>query len=213
MVVAMNQPREDLRRLASYVIDARIKAGFSTRKEFAAATGVTARTLGKLENASERVSNDTLARVARELQWTPDSPARVMAGGEPVPAARAALPFRPVIPSPPAAPGPEQAAGEILADLLARYPGDEVIQTIGAQAHMPSYERTGKVLRWLERQGDPATAVEVRAGLVARYPDDEVLQTISRQSGKRASMVAEEILDWLCSQGPAVPQARNGTVG
>lgn len=84
----MNQPREDLPRLASYVVDARIAAGFSTRKEFADATGVTARTLGKLETASERVSNETLARVARELRWTPDSPARVMAGQEPVPVGR-----------------------------------------------------------------------------------------------------------------------------
>lgn len=91
----MNAPREDLSRLASYVVDARIKAGFPTRKEFAAATGVTARTLGKLETASERVSDGTLARVARELHWTPDSPARVMAGGEPVPMDAAVAPARP----------------------------------------------------------------------------------------------------------------------
>jgi transcriptional regulator with XRE-family HTH domain len=92
MVVAMNQRREDLPRLASYVVDARLKAGFSTRKEFADATGVTARTLGKLETASERVSSETLARVAEKLHWTPDSPALIMSGQEPVPAGTPAPP-------------------------------------------------------------------------------------------------------------------------
>jgi transcriptional regulator with XRE-family HTH domain len=123
MVVAMNQPREDLRRLASYVVDARIEAGFPTRKEFAAATGVTARTLGKLETASERVSNDTLARVARELHWTPDSPARVMGGGEPVR-------LKDPAPRDPLAPAPE-LAGEPEGDAAAaRYPGDKSAQDI-----------------------------------------------------------------------------------
>ena len=85
MVVGMGHPRDDLERLASYVVDARIKAGYATRKELALATGVTARTLGKLETGTERVSPDTLARVAKAIGWTPDSPALVMTGHEPVP--------------------------------------------------------------------------------------------------------------------------------
>jgi transcriptional regulator with XRE-family HTH domain len=104
MVVGMNQPRDDLERLASYVVGARIKAGFATRKDFAAATGITARTLGKLETAAGRVSSDTLARVAAELGWTPDSPSLVMAGREPVPAGGHPDPPQPrpvLVPSPP----------------------------------------------------------------------------------------------------------------
>jgi len=212
----MNQPREDLRRLASYVIDARIKAGFSTRKEFAAATGVTARTLGKLENASERVSSDTLARVARELHWTPDSPALVMSGGEPVPAARAASQhLHPIlIPSRATA---HSEAEEVLVDLLGRYPGDEVIRAIGAQVHKPAYAMVQEILHRLEKQGDPVPAREILAGLLERYDGDDdaarVARVIGAQRAKKASMVVAEILDWLTTQGPAVPQARNGTAG
>lgn len=81
MVVLMDSPRPDLARLASYVVAARIKAGYPTRKDFAKATGITARTLGKLENATEPVSDSTLARVSEVLGWAPDFPALVMAPG------------------------------------------------------------------------------------------------------------------------------------
>ena len=83
MVVPMSRPLEDWPRLASYVVSARIAAGYRDRKEFAAATGITHRTLGKLENG-QRVSPDTLAVVEQEIHWKPDSARRVLAGGEPV---------------------------------------------------------------------------------------------------------------------------------
>ena len=188
-----------------------IAARYKNKNLFAEEREINRRMLWSVETGARgNYGKETLRAVERAYMLVPGSVERTVAGGDLEPLG-APAPMRTIPVPPPAAAASE--AGEILADLLSRHPDDEVIQTIGAQAHMPSYERTGKVLRWLERQGDSATAVEVRAGLVARYPDDEVLQTISRQSGKRASMVAEEILDWLCSQGPAVPQARNGTVG
>jgi transcriptional regulator with XRE-family HTH domain len=121
----MNEPRGDLKRLASYVIDARIKAGFSTRQDLAAAAGVSARTLGKLETASEPVSPETLARVAEQLGWTPDSPALIAKGREPVPAGK---PPRPVTVTGPAAEYPEPSALEREARVL--FPGDRGRQLI-----------------------------------------------------------------------------------
>lgn len=75
--------REDWPRLGTYVVSARKSAGFSTRRAFATAVGVTDRTLGKLEGG-ERVSPDTLAAVADAVGWTPDSPQLVLSGREPV---------------------------------------------------------------------------------------------------------------------------------
>lgn len=78
----MNRPREDWPRLASYVISARIAAGYRDRQEFAAATGITARTLGKLETGHP-VSPETLAVVEQHVGWRPDSARQILAGGEP----------------------------------------------------------------------------------------------------------------------------------
>jgi transcriptional regulator with XRE-family HTH domain len=101
----MNQPREDWPRLGSYVISARKTAGFRTRRAFAAAIGVTDRTLAKLERGG-RVGVDTLAAVAAGVGWTPDSPRRILAGGEPLPAAARAqlapVPERGTVPADPA---------------------------------------------------------------------------------------------------------------
>jgi hypothetical protein len=52
------------------------------RRAFAEATGVTERTLGKLENG-QRVSPSTLGVVENHLGWAPGSCRRVLAGGEP----------------------------------------------------------------------------------------------------------------------------------
>lgn len=79
----MNQQREDWPRLASYVVSARVRAGFEDRDAFADAIGVTARTLGTLERG-KRVGPKTLARIADELHWTPASPQLILAGSEPV---------------------------------------------------------------------------------------------------------------------------------
>jgi hypothetical protein len=79
-------PGEDWRRLADYVVARRVELGMRDRRAFAIATGITDRTLGKLENG-QRVSPSTLAVIENELGWAPGSGRRVLAGGEPSPAA------------------------------------------------------------------------------------------------------------------------------
>jgi len=74
---------EDWGRLASYVIARRVELGYRDRIRFAASSGVTARTLGKLETG-RRVGAVTLAEAELALGWEPDSARRVLAGGEPV---------------------------------------------------------------------------------------------------------------------------------
>ena len=74
---------EDWKRLGDYVVARRIALGMRDRRALAAATGVTGRTLGKLENG-KRVSASTLGAVENQLGWSPGSCRRVLAGGEPV---------------------------------------------------------------------------------------------------------------------------------
>jgi len=81
----MNRPREDWLRLASYVVSARLAAGFKDRHALSAATGVTERTLGKLETG-QRVSVETIALVEQAVGWKPDSARTILDGGEPSPA-------------------------------------------------------------------------------------------------------------------------------
>lgn len=73
---------ENWERLGDYVVARRTALGMRDRRAFAAATGVTDRTLGKLENGS-RVSASTLGVVENHLGWAPGSCRRVLAGGEP----------------------------------------------------------------------------------------------------------------------------------
>ena len=73
---------EDWRRLADYVVARRVELGMRDRRAFAEATGVTERTLGKLENG-QRVSPSTLGMVENKLGWAPGSCRRILAGGEP----------------------------------------------------------------------------------------------------------------------------------
>jgi hypothetical protein len=73
---------EDGRRLADYVVARRVQLGMRDRRAFAEATGVTERTLGKLENG-QRVSPSTLGMVENRLGWAPGSCRRILAGGEP----------------------------------------------------------------------------------------------------------------------------------
>lgn len=73
---------EDWWRLADYVIARRVELGMRDRRAFAEATGVTERTLGKLENG-QRVSPSTLGMVENRLGWAPGSCRRILAGGEP----------------------------------------------------------------------------------------------------------------------------------
>ena len=73
---------ENWRRLADYVITGRVALGMRDRRALAAATGVTERTLGKLEKG-QRVSASTLAAIENQLGWAPGSCRRILAGGEP----------------------------------------------------------------------------------------------------------------------------------
>ena len=73
---------ENWRRLADYVVAGRVALGMRDRRSLAAATGVTERTLGKLENG-QRVSASTLAAIEIVLGWAPGSCRRILAGGEP----------------------------------------------------------------------------------------------------------------------------------
>jgi hypothetical protein len=81
----MSMAGEDWQRLADYVVARRVELGMRDRRAFAAATGVTDRTLGKLENG-QRVSASTLGVIENRLGWAPGSCRRVLAGGEPIPA-------------------------------------------------------------------------------------------------------------------------------
>src|ERR1700728_4454838 len=80
-------------RLGDYVVARRTALGMRDRRAFAAATGVTDRTLGKLENG-KRVSASTLGAVENELGWAPGSSRRILAGGEPTAMPGGASPSR-----------------------------------------------------------------------------------------------------------------------
>jgi transcriptional regulator with XRE-family HTH domain len=75
---------DDWRRLADYVIARRMQLGMRDRRALAAVTGVTDRTLGKLENG-QRVSASTLGVIENQLGWAPGSCRKILAGGEPSP--------------------------------------------------------------------------------------------------------------------------------
>jgi len=73
---------DDWERLGDYVVARRTALGMRDRRAFSAATGITDRTLGKLENG-RRVSASTLGAVENHLGWSPGSCRRILAGGEP----------------------------------------------------------------------------------------------------------------------------------
>jgi transcriptional regulator with XRE-family HTH domain len=74
---------DDWERLSDYVVARRIALGLRDRRALAAATGVSDRTLGKLENA-KRVSASTLGAVENRLGWAPGSCRRILTRAEPV---------------------------------------------------------------------------------------------------------------------------------
>ena len=83
----MNRPRDDCPASPATSFQRASTAGFKDRRAFSAVTGITERTIGKLENA-QRVGPETLALVALHGGWKPDSPRMILAGGR----ARAAAP-------------------------------------------------------------------------------------------------------------------------
>ena len=74
---------ENWKRLGDYVVARRIALGMRDRRSLAGVTGVTERTLGKVENGS-RVSASTLGALENHLGWAPGSCRQILAGGEPV---------------------------------------------------------------------------------------------------------------------------------
>jgi transcriptional regulator with XRE-family HTH domain len=86
-------PGENWERLGDYVVARRTALGMRDRRAFAAATGITDRTLGKLENG-RRVSASTLGTVENHLGWAPGSCRRILSGGEPVLASTSGAPAR-----------------------------------------------------------------------------------------------------------------------
>jgi transcriptional regulator with XRE-family HTH domain len=74
---------ENWKRLGDYVIARRIALGMRDRRALAAVTGVTDRTLGKVETG-RRVSASTLGALENQLGWAPGSCREILAGGEPV---------------------------------------------------------------------------------------------------------------------------------
>src|ERR1700723_1113542 len=70
---------EDWQRLGDYVVARRIALGMRDRRSLAVATGVTERTLGKVETG-RRVSASTLGALDNHLQWAPGSCRQVLAG-------------------------------------------------------------------------------------------------------------------------------------
>jgi transcriptional regulator with XRE-family HTH domain len=111
---------ENWRRLADYVVARRVALGMRDRRALAAATGVTERTLGKLENG-QRVSASTLGAIENQLGWAPGSWRRILAGGEPVAAP---------------APSGDQEVGDSTLEYLASTPGlpPEVVRGLIALA-------------------------------------------------------------------------------
>lgn len=78
----------DWRRLADYVVDARVARGLRTREALAEQVGISSRVLSDIENA-RRTNYDrvTMAALERALGWGTGSVARVLTGGEPLPRA------------------------------------------------------------------------------------------------------------------------------
>lgn len=74
---------EDRQRLADYVIRRRVAMGYKTREDWAAAIGLSTRTLGDIERARRPVAAATVAAVEEHLGWQPGSFTAILAGGEP----------------------------------------------------------------------------------------------------------------------------------
>jgi transcriptional regulator with XRE-family HTH domain len=74
--------QEDWQRLGDYVIARRIALGMRDRRALADATGVSDRTLGKVETG-RRVSASTLGALDNHLGWAPGSCRQILAGAEP----------------------------------------------------------------------------------------------------------------------------------
>lgn len=88
-----NYPEGKRKRLGDAVIEAREADGYKFRPSFAAAAGVSLRSLTALELGEPTVGATTLRAVGRTLStWTADTPQSVLEGGPIPPTAQLAAP-------------------------------------------------------------------------------------------------------------------------
>ena len=76
-------PSQDWKRLGAFVTSRRAERGCMTQRAFAKVTGLTDRTIGKLENG-QRVGWSTLGLIEAHLGWEPGSARQILQGGDPV---------------------------------------------------------------------------------------------------------------------------------
>jgi transcriptional regulator with XRE-family HTH domain len=74
---------EDLARLAKYVVRRRVELGWKTREAFAAASGLSVRTLGDIERARRKVGDASIAAVEDALGWRPGAFDAILADRDP----------------------------------------------------------------------------------------------------------------------------------
>jgi hypothetical protein len=75
--------RLDWTRLAAYVIRHRQDLGYDTTKAFADVTGLSYKTVLRIERAEKPVGRDTLGLIEKHLRWKPGSAAAILHGREP----------------------------------------------------------------------------------------------------------------------------------
>jgi hypothetical protein len=193
--------------------------GFRQREKFLAERGgppPSLKTLARLERGERTFYPEgTLARLESLYGYAPGSFEAILAGGEGKPLELEHSPARPVLRAVPAVPGlpSERLAQEVLSALLKRYPGDTVVQAMGAQPGKPASAALLDILRFLDAQGPPpaSPAGDILAGLPA-LKGDQVIEAIATQPHKYAVPRMTDVLDWLRLREPQA-QAGEGIVG
>lgn len=79
----------DWKRLGAYVVARRVELGYRSQQALDDVSGVSYRTISRLENGS-KVGKGTVRALERALRWQIGSAERILAGGEPVEMAGAA---------------------------------------------------------------------------------------------------------------------------
>lgn len=171
-------PPEAWRRLGK-ALEARRAAlgyGFRQRERFLADNGgppPSAKMLARLERG-ERASypDSTIARLESLYGYAPGSFEALLADGEgtPLPGTPGAAPLRPVPSGALVTAG--SPAAEILADLLARYPGDRVVQALGDQTAKAPRMIVSEILEWLDYQRDQREGRPEAGGSAGLTKDD-----------------------------------------
>lgn len=110
---------EDRVRLGKFVMARRIKMGYRERIDWAAAIGISSKTLGKLERG-QYVGPGTLAEVEIFFGWAPGDCQVIMRGGEPTTGR----------PQEPAQPSDDDLIAMSTQDLAAHY--IELVKDVGA---------------------------------------------------------------------------------